>query len=166
MGTRGLTVVRQNGEERIAQYGQWDHYPAGQGLTALRFVRDPIKREMLRARVTELDTYTVNDFNEAWKKAGAGADAIEKTHPELSRNTGAGILNLVASGLVTKVKLDNDFAFDTLWCEGIVTVDFDTNTLSWTDGYPERRNSIVFPLDDLPTDDDFCLACASPDEDD
>ena len=175
MGTRGLTVVRQDGKERIAQYGQWDHYPKGQGLTALRFIREPSNVTMLRERVSELDVYTNEEANEIWKKAGANnsgwvtldtADVVEAAHPELSRNTGAKILGLVASGAVTKVQLESAFANDTLWCEGIVTVDLDTNTLSWTDGYPERRDPIVFPFDNLPTEEDFCSACASPDDED
>lgn len=39
MGTRGLTAVMLGGEYKIAQYGQWDHYPSGQGVTALEFCR-------------------------------------------------------------------------------------------------------------------------------
>ena len=34
MGTRGLTMVVSKGKTRVAQYGQWDHYPSGQGRTA------------------------------------------------------------------------------------------------------------------------------------
>ena len=40
MGTRGLTSVKVNGETKIAQYGQWDHYPSGQGIVALNFLRN------------------------------------------------------------------------------------------------------------------------------
>lgn len=41
MGTRNLTmVIDQNGNKKIAQYGQWDGYPSGQGATVLNFFRD------------------------------------------------------------------------------------------------------------------------------
>lgn len=40
MGTRGLTAVMVDGEYKVAQYGQWDHYPDGQGKTALAFCRE------------------------------------------------------------------------------------------------------------------------------
>ncbi len=38
-GTRNLTCVVVGGEYKVAQYGQWDGYPSGQGLTALNFLR-------------------------------------------------------------------------------------------------------------------------------
>lgn len=40
MGTRGLTMVVVDGEIQVAQYGQWDHYPSGQGRTACAFIRE------------------------------------------------------------------------------------------------------------------------------
>ena len=39
METRHLTLVYKNGAFKVAQYGQWDGYPSGQGLTALKFLR-------------------------------------------------------------------------------------------------------------------------------
>ena len=38
MGTRNLTVVKYKDEYKIAQYGQWDGYPNGQGVTILSFL--------------------------------------------------------------------------------------------------------------------------------
>jgi len=49
MGTRGLTVMVRDGNTVVAQYGQWDHYPSGQGLTALAFCRDVLATEDGRA---------------------------------------------------------------------------------------------------------------------
>ena len=48
MGTRHLIAVHADGQYKIAQYGQWDGYPSGQGLTALGFCRT-----MDRAAFTE-----------------------------------------------------------------------------------------------------------------
>lgn len=31
MGTRNLTAVYLDGQYKVAQYGQWDGYPEGQG---------------------------------------------------------------------------------------------------------------------------------------
>ena len=38
MGTQNLTSVWFEGKYRIAQYGQFDGYPSGQGLTVLHFL--------------------------------------------------------------------------------------------------------------------------------
>ena len=38
MGTRNLTVVYHGGKHVVAQYGQWDGYPEGQGITCLDFL--------------------------------------------------------------------------------------------------------------------------------
>lgn len=40
MGTRNLTAVYLDGQYKVAQYGQWDGYPEGQGITVLTFLRD------------------------------------------------------------------------------------------------------------------------------
>ena len=39
MGTRNLSCAYMDGEFKVAQYGQWDGYPEGQGLTILEFLR-------------------------------------------------------------------------------------------------------------------------------
>ena len=40
MGTRHLICVVKDNEYKLAQYGQWDGYPEGQGVNILRFLRD------------------------------------------------------------------------------------------------------------------------------
>ena len=39
MGTRNLTCVIKDGKYRVAQYGQWDGYPEGQGMNILNFLK-------------------------------------------------------------------------------------------------------------------------------
>ena len=38
MGTRHMIGVVKDGIPRIAQYGQWDGYPSGQGVTANYYI--------------------------------------------------------------------------------------------------------------------------------
>lgn len=40
MGTRNLTCVVVDGEMKVAQYGQWDGYPEGQGATCCEFIQE------------------------------------------------------------------------------------------------------------------------------
>ena len=54
MGTRNLTIVFMDGKYRVAQYGQWDGYPEGQGLTCLRFVRDQMNEKYFRDALSRI----------------------------------------------------------------------------------------------------------------
>ncbi len=48
MGTRNLTLVKdKEGKTKVAQYGQWDGYPEGQGTTILNFIRSKENRGAL-----------------------------------------------------------------------------------------------------------------------
>jgi len=165
MGTRGLTRVKVDGEFRVAQYGQWDHYPGGQGLDALHFVRDSGPDFLGRLRANALSAVPMSDgeYKRTWVNAGdvpdnntgfvsfAIADKHSKMYPQLSRDTGAGILELVANQPEIALRLDPHFAEDRLFCEGIVTVDFDANTFA----FDAWGNEHSWPLDVLPTDDEF-----------
>lgn len=56
MGTRHLTLVQHNNEMKVAQYGQWDGYPKGQGKTVLEFLHkanmDKFKKQLAKVRFT------------------------------------------------------------------------------------------------------------------
>jgi hypothetical protein len=124
MGTRGLTKVIKNDKVVVAQYGQWDHYPSGQGLTALRFLRD-------EANVEKLDKGLYWLYEVESKDVGEIVDRIGEEHfvtayPSLIRDTGADILELIANAKgALPVLLDTDFENDELFCEGVFTVDLD-----------------------------------------
>ena len=47
-------MVIHKGETKIAQYGQWDGYPEGQGVTILNFVRKKKNLEKLRAKLEKV----------------------------------------------------------------------------------------------------------------
>lgn len=167
MGTRGNTVVIVNGETKIHQYGQWDHYPSGQGLDALRFLRDSGKLSQLRENSAKLREATDEDYAARDRDAGVVvpdsgfvsfdvAKKLAAAAPHLDRDMAAGILEYVADGKTDHVALD----FDLMGIEGTYTVDFDKGTFR-SQFY---ETDVSFPLYDLPSDDEY-LAATNEDED-
>jgi hypothetical protein len=124
MGTRGLTKVIKNDKVVVAQYGQWDHYPSGQGLTALRFLRDEDNVEKLDKGLYWLYEVDSKDVGEIVDRIGE--EHFVTAYPSLIRDTGAEILELIANAKgALPVLLDTDFENDELFCEGVFTVDLD-----------------------------------------
>lgn len=144
MGTRNLTAVFIDGEYKIAQYGQWDGYPGGQGITCLKFLRDKMDEEKFKSALRELDWINREELDKMWADAGAEngmislekAKVFESKHPEFSRDTAAEILELVQNGFVGK-KMQNEIAFaaDGLSCEWAWVVDFDKRTFEAYQGF-------------------------------
>ena len=53
MGTRHLTCVVKDGDYKVAQYGQWDGYPSGQGIDILTFLREELNRDVLLPKLSQ-----------------------------------------------------------------------------------------------------------------
>lgn len=140
MGTRNLTMVISNGETKIAQYGQWDGYPKGQGYTVFDFLNKIIEYKQLdalRERVAKL----------RFLKDGEQTTIDES--PWMSRDLGADILNAVMYGEFEEsdyrskrtVKCDVNvlqdnagFMKDGLFCEWAYVIDLDKSTLAVCSG--------------------------------
>lgn len=147
MGTRHLIAVYADGTHRIAQYGQWDGYPSGQGLNILKFLRtcniDIFKDKLLKTRFIS----GKKAYEEKYKKLGIevdengyvtmdDGDKFSKAFPELSRDTGSKILDLVyksENGLELKDAID--FAADSLFCEFAYVIDVDERTFEVYEGF-------------------------------
>lgn len=138
MGTRNLTIVRAKKDIKVCQYGQWDGYPTGQGETIAKFLRG-VDLEKFHAQLDALGEYTDADIEKAYVEAGAepGAqfvsmDISEKVHavmPGLSRDHGAGILQLIHDGEVKRVRLyPEDYKNDSS-CEYWYEIDLDDETV-------------------------------------
>lgn len=146
MGTRHITEVRLGGKLKVSQYGQWDGYPRGQGKTIAAFLAT-VDLPKFKKQVQALKKYTPEAIEQAYLDAGAekGAqwvsmdvgDKVRAAHPALSRDVGAGILQLIHDGAVTRIVMDTEFKNDTLMCEYVYTVDLDNETVTvGTKTYP------------------------------
>jgi hypothetical protein len=139
MRTRYLTCAYIGGEYKIAQYGQADGYPEGAGANILRFLSS-VKIDVLKSAIQECEWYTDDEIkeiekeNEDMKKTLPGWDWT-RFYPELSRTTGAKILQLIL--LDKKRKLENriSFASESLNCEWAYIIDFDKETLEVYSGF-------------------------------
>lgn len=158
MGTRGITqVIDSNGQTVVAQYGQWDHYPEGQGLNILSFLTsshnivEQLEKALFKcyfATDSELDEMSKPFVTPDGMMTIDNSDKFSVMYPSLTRNTGSDILKVVTYS-TGRVPLSNqiDFIEDDLMCEGIYTIDFQTRL--FVSQYGGRR--VVFALDKLPT---------------
>lgn len=132
MGTRHLTAVLYNGECKVAQYGQWDGYPEGAGVSVLEFVRKLRKKESLdvfKSKVSACHWITPEEMSAINDKIKSGEIKDWRIeYPQFSRDTGADILDMVydsENGLVLQNNFE--FAFDHLFCEFVWCIDLDSN---------------------------------------
>jgi hypothetical protein len=164
MGTRNLTVVKDlQGTTKVAQYGQWDGYPQYSGIKALEFLRDKVNRDNLLVEL-QLVEFVGDEEADTLYKQFESTDWENKdflnAYPGLHRDTGVGILEVVANSMGPVKTVDNsEFQNDTLFCEGIYEVDFSTN--KFTTIYAD--NKVSYDLDTLPSDEEYLAAWVSAD---
>lgn len=147
MGTRGLTMVIDKKKPVIAQYGQFDHYPSGQGATALNFLLgvdlNKFKNRLKTVRFqTEADEKEIKDFmtsigsTDGWMN-GEQANKYHEKYPYLTRDNGARILELVYLSTDPEIVLvdQTEFAGDSLFCEWAYVIDLDKQTFEVYKGF-------------------------------
>lgn len=130
MGTRNLTIVKSKGKTKVAQYGQWDGYPTGQGQTIAEFLKK-VDLPKFKKQVEALKSCTSAEVKKLCDKAG---NEWKKEYPAFSRDEGADVLNLIHDGITTKVFLDEDFKNDHTFCEYYYEIDLDNETVSMNGG--------------------------------
>ena len=138
MGTRHLIAVHKDGKYPIAQYGQWDGYPTGQGVRVLAFCQDAGKLQRLEANLGLLHEVTKAEWDAINEKAGipegtewinmAQVAARKQLAPQMDRDLSAGILDMVADRAGSPMAVQNalKFAADSLFCEWAYVIHFDT----------------------------------------
>ena len=145
MGTRNLVAVFLNGEYKVAQYGQWDGYPDGQGITCLHFLRDKCDLPLFREAVSNSSFMTSEELNALLTKYGMDEegmiscddyDRFKLAYPELSRDSGGKILEIIQNN-PAGVRLRNSitFAADSIFCEWAWVVDLDEGTFEAYKGF-------------------------------
>lgn len=168
MGTRNLTkVIDKNGEVRVAQYGQWDGYPAGQGVNMLSFISgykmiDKIELSLVKCRfISEGEVgaaYDVYSDEPKWEELRNDHNGYSIAFPSLSRDTCTDILKVIVYSNEEVVLWDDSgFQNDQLMCEGIYTLDYQTKEFIST--YHDK--TVKFSFDALPTPDEYLNAFES-----
>lgn len=162
MGTRHLTIVRADKQLKVAQYGQWDGYPRGQGKNVLAFLRK-MNPDTFRQQLKKVRWITEKEFDALKVAAGIDPkaefidyDVAQKfgaMHPEIHRDTGSKILQLIYKHKGKELLLENAHSFLTsqggFGCEWAYEIDLDKNVLHVYRGGSQPFKS--YPLDKLPT---------------
>lgn len=146
MGTRHLTVVVHKGEYKVAQYGQWDGYPLGQGKTIANFLQNQMCKPLFR---DALDNTSFVEFNpyvrDLWTKCGADPDSdsvsmdvsnkFKEKYPEFSRDTGAKVLEIIQDKNGCKLRSELEFVSDSLFCEFAYVINMDDEVVEIYKGF-------------------------------
>lgn len=127
MGTRNLTCVVEGGKFRIAQYGQWDGYPEGQGATILNFLKNRFDESLFRRKLALLRVVSDAEIDALPKDTDNAT--FSRLYPMLNRDIGGEILEKIQNAPPpVAVQLSTSFAADSLCCEWCYVVDLDQRT--------------------------------------
>jgi len=134
MGTRHITkVINKEGKTVVANYGQWDGYPMGQGLDFLNMIHEDseLLKRLEKNLVGIQNITTDEELLEIYKKndisiSENGFFTIEESQnmfkilPELHRDTGITILKLISNNENIHLIFNESIE----WVEYIYTIDF------------------------------------------
>jgi hypothetical protein len=155
MGTRGLTkVIDKDNILKVAQYGQWDHYPEGQGvkilsiLTADHYAVEELELALDKCYFISDETREgiYKEYNDLYPETGH-LKKFSAMLPSFSRDTCGDILNVVRWSSSNVLLTDeSEFEHDDLFCEGVYEVNYNTNK------FISKFGGVVveFPLNALP----------------
>ena len=145
MGTRHhQVVIDKDGNMKIAQYGQWDGYPEGQGIDILNYLRQG-NLEKYQENLSKIPQITEEQEKEVDKDKNWPTN-----YPYLSRDCGAKIHQMIEDGKVPFVMHCSKEEADK-WCEGFYTINFQDGTFTADYGGIVK----TYSLSDLPTDEQF-----------
>lgn len=146
MGTRHLTAVVIDGQFKVAQYGQWDGYPSCAGLNVLEFLRDTNLEDFAGA-VRNCTFLSEDEIKARWAEAGSDgtgwvtskvADKFAAKHPQLYRDIGSEVLQLILENDGLELSDSRDFAGDSLCCEWAYVIDLDHMQFEIYEGFNQE----------------------------
>lgn len=156
MGTRNLTmVIDKQGDLKVAQYGQWDGYPSGQGVIILEFAKYKENISKLENRFNIMKFY--NECNDIDKYINEFVTKNIKTEKDMyffnkliTRDLGGEILQSIINLDLTclpkemnnKIYLKNEIEFgkDSLMCEWAYCINLQTNKLEVFKGFNKDKS--------------------------
>lgn len=184
MGIRCLTIVVQDKQYKVAQYGNSGGYPEGQGLVVLNFLKEcnlsKFKKQISKCKFIEDDEFYKNAYEELNIKPDNDfityeeSDRFNKKYPQLSDDIGASVLNYILNN--DNVLLENNIGFAmSPFCEWAYLIDLDSDVLeiyvgdhkgpfSSSDRFYSKDNKpndcpikriMTFDINSLPYEDDF-----------
>lgn len=136
MGTRHLIMVKSEGETKVAQYGQWDGYPTGQGKDIAQWLHSKtFNLKEFNKQVNALKFLTkkqADDFFGSPEIKSIKSDEFVKLYPEYSRDTSAALLPLIQAGKVKTLINNKAFLKESqgFSCEYAYELDLDKQTVS------------------------------------
>lgn len=165
MGTRNLTmVIDKEGDLKVAQYGQWDGYPEGQGTTILNFCKNTINLEKLEKalpdcrffnRCDDIKQYLEDYDNRCpnWQNKKTTDDRTEKDIYWFDRTQTRDLGGKILESIITlnksflpeehkgKIYLfdDHEFGRDSIMCEWAYCINFQTKKLECFCGFNKDK---------------------------
>ncbi len=167
MGTRHFIGVKQNREFKVAQYGQWDGYPRGQGADILKFLKGA-DLAAFAEKVSKCVFIDGANIRQKWIAVGRDpedqssfvsielSNKFKEAYPQLSRDAGADVLTMVMESENGLELCDNaDFLNDELFCEFAYIIDLDEQKLLCYAGGMKHKWG-EYPLNELPDVEQLC----------
>jgi hypothetical protein len=123
-------MVISNNEIKVAQYGQFDGYPAGLGINVINKIKT-MKIGQLKEKLEKCRFITDAEYE------ALGDDTWLEEMPQLSRNVQADIIDMIMDG--TTVLQDRRlFPGDSLFCEWGYVIDLDKEVLEVYKGFTHK----------------------------
>jgi hypothetical protein len=130
MGTRNLIEVKIDGQLKVAQYGQWDGYPTGQGKGIAEFLHNTMNEEEFKAALRECKW--IDEKQAAIVNAECPNGDWKTKYPWLSRDAGSKVLGYIQNDGARYLLDDSDYKNVTtgFTCEYHYLIDMDNGTVS------------------------------------